>query len=95
MDNNVVYTSSNFELEEGKERPAESPEHYARLTPQTIQRLQNLLTPEEFQGFCRGNCLKYLERYAHKDSKLQDAKKAAVYCNWLVESLEGKKVTVS
>lgn len=69
-----------------------SPSHYSRLQPQTIQRLQEVLTPEEFQGFCRGNILKYAERMRYKDEPVKEAKKIVDYANWLYQSLNGEKV---
>ena len=71
-----------------------SPAHYARLNPQTIQRLQDVLTPEEFQGFCRGNIIKYAERMRHKDDPVKEAKKICDYSNWLYQSLKGEKITL-
>lgn len=71
-----------------------SPSHYSRLNPQTIQRMQDVLTPEEFQGFCRGNIIKYAERMRHKDDPSHEAAKIENYSKWLHQSLVGQKVTV-
>lgn len=68
--------------------------HYARLGTQTIQRMQKVLSPEGFQGAMRFNIEKYNERFGHKDDKLKEAKKIQDYSKWLVESLEGKQITV-
>lgn len=64
------------------------PEHYTSGKIEVIQYLKDKLTPEQFQGFCRGNVLKYVSRYELKDG-IQDLEKAAVYLNWLIESLKG------
>ena len=69
-------------------------QHYAQFSPQTIQRLQDVLTPEEFQGFCRGNIMKYAERLRAKDDPLSNALKIRDYAYWLTESLQDKKITV-
>ena len=71
-----------------------SPSHYSRLTPQTIQRLQDVLSPEEFQGFCRGNVIKYAERMRYKDEPSKEAKKIIDYAKWLYQSLKGEKITI-
>lgn len=68
-------------------------EHYRRLKPQTIQRLQQLLTPAEFQGFCRGNVVKYAERAGYKDLPELEVLKLIDYANWWYESLTGKPVS--
>lgn len=68
--------------------------HYAQFSPQTIERMQAVMTPEEFQGFCRGNILKYTERMRSKDQPLSNAIKILDYAYWLVESLQGRTITV-
>ena len=40
-----------------------NPSHYKRLPKETIERIQDNLTPEEFKGYLKGNILKYLDRY--------------------------------
>lgn len=90
-------TSSNLDayvLSDEKLNASSSPSHYARLTPQTIQRLQDVLTPEEFQGFCRGNVMKYAERMRYKDEPVKEAKKIVDYAKWLHQSLKGEKITI-
>lgn len=69
-------------------------QHYSRLVPQTIQRMQDVLTPEEFQGFCRGNIIKYAERMRHKDEPEKEAVKIIDYAKWLLQSLRNEKVSV-
>ena len=71
-----------------------APSHYSRLTPQTIQRLQDVLSDEEFQGFCRGNVIKYAERMRYKDEPSKEAKKIIDYAKWLYQSLKGEKITI-
>ena len=69
-------------------------QHYAQFKPQTIQRLQDVMTSEEFQGFCRGNIIKYAERMRSKEDPLKNATKIWDYAFWLIESLQNNKVTV-
>jgi hypothetical protein len=45
-----------------------------------------MLSAEEFQGWCRGNQLKYLWRFRHKGN-LEDLQKSQVFFEWLLESL--------
>ena len=62
-------------------------EHYKRLTPQTIDRMRDVMSPLEFQGFCRGNIIKYVERAGHKDEITGEVRKIVDYANWWLDSL--------
>lgn len=61
-----------------------SPPHYQSTTGiESIDAIEAALTPEEFRGFLRGNCLKYLWR-CEKKGGTEDLKKAAWYLNRLI-----------
>ena len=63
--------------------------HYdTRIQP--IETMQANMTPEEFQGYCKGNIIKYACRCGRKDDPLKEALKIVDYANWLVLSLQGK-----
>lgn len=49
--------------------------------------MQAWMTREEFEGFLRGNVIKYIARYKDKDG-LKDVYKAKHYLERLVELLE-------
>lgn len=70
-----------------------SPKHYKLpgLNIESVDVLRSVLTPEEFKGFCRGNALKYLIRAGKKDSELQDIKKAGVYIEWLIDTIQDQE----
>ena len=63
-----------------------SPEHYTEGDIECIEAIEASMPPVEFQGYCKGNALKYLWRYRHKNG-LEDLRKAEVYLKWLTESL--------
>ena len=44
---------------------------------------KNALSTEQFEGWLRGNVIKYLWRYPHKN-KLEDLRKAQFYLNRLI-----------
>ena len=71
----------------------ERAEHYKRLSPETIQRAQDVLTPEQFQGAMLYTMMRYIERFGHKDDPLKEALKISDYAGYLVKSLEGRRVT--
>ena len=64
-----------------------SPSHYVSGGIECIDAIRASLTPAEFQGYCKGNVLKYNWRHRLKNG-LEDVKKAQVYQGWLVASLE-------
>ncbi len=57
-----------------------NPKHYD-LFPgeQSIDLIEKCLTPEEFRGFLKGNCLKYRIRAGNKGDLKQDIDKADWY----------------
>jgi hypothetical protein len=61
-----------------------NPEHYKSKSKETIERLQDNLTQGEFKGYLKGNILKYLDRYEHKNG-VEDLNKAQWYLNKLIE----------
>ena len=80
---------NHWEPQEFTERAA----HYKRLSPETIQRAQDVLTPVQFQGAMLYTMMRYIERFGHKDDPLKEALKISDYAGYLVKSLEGKRVT--
>ncbi|WP_375162777.1 DUF3310 domain-containing protein [Paenibacillus sp. Pae108] len=64
--------------------PVNNPSHYTSGGIETIDYLKAKMTPEQFEGFLLGNCLKYLSRYRNKNG-LEDLKKANWYLNKLIE----------
>jgi hypothetical protein len=56
---------------------------------ETLDIIKAKLTPEQYQGYCLGNAIKYACRVMHKspESPLRDAEKLANYSAWFNESL--------
>ena len=65
------------------------PSHYTFGDIEVIDYIRDKLTPEEFQGYCNGNVLKYISRWRHKGG-VEDLKKADVYLCWMIESALGE-----
>ena len=63
------------------------PNHYTFGAIEVIDYIRDKMTPDEFQGYCMGNILKYVSRHKHKNG-VEDLKKAQVYLGWLIESEE-------
>lgn len=72
--------------------PVNNPKHYDLFADgtQSMDVIQAALSPEEFKGFLKGNCLKYRLRAGKKDKLQQDIDKANWYENKLSEVIHGK-----
>jgi hypothetical protein len=66
------------------------PPHYNTGGMETIDMIRNSLTEEEYEGYLKGNVLKYIGRYKHKhaDIPVKDLLKAQWYLNKLVAKFE-------
>lgn len=64
-----------------------SPSHYGQGKIEAIEYISDFLTPEEYQGYLRGNIAKYLHRFPYKNG-LEDLKKASWYLDRLIKEVE-------
>lgn len=64
--------------------PVNRPEHYTQGGIETIDAIEASMSPYEFQGYLKGNILKYLWRYRHKGKAEQDLRKARWYMDRLI-----------
>jgi hypothetical protein len=67
-----------------------SPSHYNSGGVECIQAIEASMEPEAFQGYLKGNTLKYIWRMSYKGKTLEDCKKAQWYLNKLISTLEDK-----
>ncbi len=64
------------------------PSHYKdQGSIECIEAIESQLTPEEYQGYLRGNCVKYLWRWKNKGG-VEDLKKTRWYLDRLIETEE-------
>ena len=66
------------------------PSHYTDGPIETIEAIEAALTNEEFRGYCKGNCLKYIWREKHKGGT-ESLKKAQWYLDRLIQLDEAQK----
>lgn len=59
------------------------PSHYTAGGIETIEFIRAKLTPAEFEGYCKGNVLKYVSRASHKGGQ-EDLLKAGKYIEFAV-----------
>lgn len=66
-----------------------SPKHYQLpgLNIEAIDVIKAVLGDDKFEGYCRGNVIKYILRADAKNG-VEDLKKAKVYLDWEIESKE-------
>ena len=60
--------------------------HYAGKAVQPWDAMRAWMTPEQFEGYLRGNVIKYIARYPDKNG-IEDVKKAQHYMEKLLEVL--------
>lgn len=63
-----------------------NPSHYTNGSIECIEAIESSMTHEEFVGYLKGNCIKYLWRYRLKGKELEDLEKAQWYLNKLIEN---------
>ena len=64
------------------------PSHYKdQGSIECIEAIESQLTPEEYQGYLRGNCAKYIWRWKNKGG-VEDLKKARWYLDRLIATEE-------
>ena len=64
-------------------------DHYKSKKVQPWDAMESWMSPEQFEGFLRGNVIKYIARYKDKDG-LKDVQKARHYLDKLLECLEAR-----
>lgn len=87
MRNNALFESATLGSSEAREEVIDGdagdlnfPAHYQlRDGKQSLDFIESTLTPEQFEGFLRGNALKYLIRYNRKGTPKADLRKALDY----------------
>ena len=69
--------------------PVNSPEHYNAGGVECIEAIKASMSQEEFEGYLKGNTLKYLWRYRYKGKPAEDLAKAGWYLAKLRLEVEG------
>ena len=62
------------------------PTHYNNGKVECIEAIDSASTKEEFEGYLRGNVLKYVWRFRYKDN-IKDLRKARWYLDKLIEQV--------
>lgn len=67
------------------------PSHYTSGKVECIDCIESAMTSEQFEGFLKGNVMKYVFRCGKKDEVIQELKKAEWYLQKLIQFKEGQK----
>ena len=63
--------------------PVEQPDHYNKGAIEAIEAIKASMPEQEFNGYLKGNALKYLWRYDYKGKPVEDLRK----CRWYIDRL--------
>lgn len=75
-----------------KEEQVNHPERYGGdTTYECIKVLKAWMSKEEYEGFLKGNAIKYICRCGKKDEEIQELEKAKWYLEKLIESKKENK----
>ena len=64
-----------------------NPNHYNNGSIECIEGIQASMSEEAFNGYLKGNCMKYLWRYDYKGKPVEDLQKAQWYIAELIKEL--------
>lgn len=64
------------------------PNHYKTGGMEPIEYMRMKMTPEQLEGFCLGNVIKYVSRFQDKNG-LEDLEKAEWYLKELIQQVKG------
>ena len=70
-----------------------NPNHYRQSSTETIDIIKSAMTAEEFHGYLKGACMKYMSRYKYKGNAVQDLEKAEWYLKRLLKEVKDMKST--
>lgn len=66
------------------------PSHYTQGDVECIDAIKSSMSKEAFEGYLKGNILKYIWRYRNKNNPVEDLHKAKWYHDKLLEVVENR-----
>jgi hypothetical protein len=80
----AVVALNNLSIRKPKQAdPVDQPDHYNKGAIEAIEAIKASMPEHEFNGYLKGNALKYLWRYDYKGKPIEDLRK----CRWYIERL--------
>lgn len=74
-------------LFDDEEDVVNNPDHYNTGSIECIEGIQASMSAEAFNGYLKGNCMKYLWRYDYKGKPVEDLQKAQWYLSKLLQEV--------
>lgn len=89
LDDDYVFILNALETDKPQDDTLNEEDRYLTLSGKQLYDVlkDDLLTPEQFEGFVLGNIYKYVKRYKHKNGA-KDLKKAKDYIDLLIIDME-------
>ena len=84
-------TEIDWGKDQGMEDLVNHPTHYNSGGIECIQAIEASMELEAFQGYLKGNILKYIWRMSYKGKALEDCEKSQWYLNKLISTLEDNR----
>ena len=84
----VIEKDLSKEYKQMVEDNVNNPSHYNRKNIEAICAIEASMDAEDFQGYLKGNTLKYIWRYKYKTKPLEDLEKAQYYLNLLIKKVK-------
>ena len=69
--------------------PVDQPDHYNKGSIEAIEAIKASMPEQEFNGYLKGNALKYLWRYDYKGKPVEDLRKCRWYIDRLIKEVNG------
>ena len=93
--NGDTFSNGNFVEPSDKDyNTVSKPEHYNHGEGiECIEYIKQVLGPEGFVAYCRGNLMKYNHRAMYKGKPVEDLEKAEQYLKWVTETLKEMEQT--
>lgn len=88
VDRNTISTTISRPSDDIPEDAVNYPSHYTRGAIECIDAIESSMSYEEFKGYLKGNCIKYLWRAGLKDNAVEDIRKAGWYRDKLENLME-------
>lgn len=79
--------------QEAESKESINPDHYKTGGIECIDAIRDALGYDGFIAYCRGQIIRYTWRLGKKDDALVEIGKAAVYAQWVKDTLDGKPLT--
>ena len=83
-----IFEVRECESEPVKDDPVNHPTHYTSGGIECLDAIAASMTAPEYEGFLKGQIMKYVWRYRLKGKPVEDLKKAAFYLDRLIQAAE-------